>query len=491
MVKANERARALTLAFGLAMATPAMAQGPVTSAVSVDAPDGSAGPATPEKVDADLAFAPAASQQLQVKAAVDVEAGDRADPAVSWVGAAAPGPLDTPWSRLDANLKAQWASADATTAQASVERSLEVQDLPPRSDGSPAQDRRDAETVDLAVGVTPAHGLQLSASGRVAGSLEAIDSTDTAIGPLQMRTGETTGDASLQWSPTRLLRLEADDRLGYGEASLRQSGVTDQGYAVVEPQVGAVLTPWRGAQWRLSFGHAVSPLDLGAFATVAESLQRTADGGTAAALQPNQEWRTQARFSQALPGAGSLGLTLTSAQLDSTQELTRNIDGTDVAGSITGGQRRQLDLALAMPLGMGGLSLKTDASARDSAILDPVTGTERRLSGEAPYDASLTLTQDVAPLDLRWGVQAAAQGQQIYYTPEEASTAAQARTFGMFVEYHPQPFALRLQVDGLSGAERDITDVYYDDTRESDRIARIDHRLDGGPAVSLVLRKAL
>ena len=61
----------------------------------------------------------------------------------------------------------------------------------------------------------------------------------------------------------------------------------------------------------------------------------------------------------------------------------------------------------------------------------------------------------------------------------------------MFVEYRPPAFALRLQVDGLAGADREYYDTYYDGTRASGRVVRTDQRTDGGPAFSLVLKKAL
>jgi hypothetical protein len=465
----------------------------LSSAVDARAAD-VADPTRPRSVSGDLTVAPPPTQVWRLKANLDVQAGDRPDPAVAWPGAVAPTPVETPWRRLGGAVDAGFNLSPQAALDLSMSRALEVQALPDRADGAPAQNSRQEQQAAVALDVTPLRDVRLGLSARAAEVDDAIGEPDDAAADMMLRTSETTAGLSAAWTLSPALQLAATDRVGYAGAAWRETDATVDAYAISEPDLAATLKPWTGAQWRLSFGHVVSPLDVGAFAAVAQGLQRAADLDAGVRLAPNQEWRSQAEVRQALPGDASLGLTLTQARLDTTQELARNLDGTDLPVSITGGERRQLDLSLSAPLPLvpvPGLSLQTAAAVRDSQITDPVTGVVRRLSGEAPYDASITLAQEVAPLSLRWGVLARAQGSQIYYTPEQTSTAAAAQSLGMFVEYHPAPFALRLQVDGLAGGARDITDALYDGSRDSDRIVHIDHRLDGGPGFSLVLRKAL
>lgn len=465
----------------------------VSSAVDARAPDVT-DPARPRSVSGALTVAPPPTQVWRLKAGLDVQAGDRPDPAVAWPGAPAPTPAETPWRRVGGAVDAGLNLSSQAALDLSLSRALEVQDLPDRPDGAAAQNSRQQQRATVSLSVAPLRDVRLGLSARADEVDDAVSRPDDAAAGMILRTSETTAGLSAAWTLGPAVRLEASDRLGYAGAAWRETAATSQTYAISEPDLVADLRPWAGGDWRLSFGHAVSPLDLGAFAAVAQGLQRAADLGAGVRLAPNQEWRTRAQVNQALPGHASLGLTLTEARLDTTQELARNLDGADLPVSIAGGERRQLDLSLTAPLSalaLDSFTLQTTAAVRDSQITDPVTGLVRRLSGEAPYDASITLAQEVAPLSLRWGVQGRAQGAQVYYTPEQTSTAAPARSLGLFVEYHPAPFALRLQVDGVAGGARDITDALYDGSRDSDRIVRIDHRLDGGPAFSLVLRKAL
>ena len=465
----------------------------VSSAVDAGAPD-ALDRATPRSVTGAVTVAPPPTQVLRLKADLDVQAGDRPDPTVAWPSALAPAATETPWRRVGGGVSAGVSLSPAASLDLAMSRALDVQELPDRADGSPAEDSRQAQQASLALGVAAAPGLHLGVDARASEVDDVMGAPDEVTSAMSLRTGETTAGLSAAWTLGPALKLEAADRMGYGAASWRETGGAGETYALAEPDLAATVKPWAGASWRLSFGHAVSPLDLGAFAAVAEGLQRAEDLDAGVRLVPNQEWRAQAEMNQALPGDAALGLTLTDAHLDTTQELARNLDGADLPVSINGGERRQLDLSLTAPLtalALDGFTVQTAAAVRDSQITDPVTGLVRRLSGEAPYDASVTLAQDVSPLALRWGVLGHLQASQIYYTPEQTSTAAAAQSLGMFVEYHPAPFALRLQVDGLAGGTRDITDSLYDGSRDSDRIIRIDHRLDGGPAFSLVLRKAL
>ena len=431
---------------------------------------------------------------LQLNARLDLQAGATSDPSITWPGFAPAEGQQTPWRKLALDVDAAWSANARTHFELDAGHSLEVESVLPIGAGVTAQNDHDETFAKLKMGVALDHGLRLDLDGRARQADDVVGDAQGFGDAMELHTAESSGGGTLRWAASKRLSFDAGAQVAFTDLDWRNFAQNRQGYASTEPRVGATLAPWTGGRWELSYGLAVTPVDLGAFVTVAENLQRAGENGALTDLAPNREWRTQARFSQALPGAGSLSLGVTQAKLESITELTRNVAGADLPGTVTGGSRQQVDVSLAVPLaavGLDGMSVETGGAVRRSDIVDPITGAARRLSGEAPYDAHVALAQDVKSLALRVGVQANAQGAQVSYTPEEISTAAQAQSLGMFVEYRPQAFALRLQVDGLAGAERDYSDVYYDGSRASNRILRTDQRQDGGPAFSLVLKRAL
>jgi hypothetical protein len=490
-------ALALTLAATGAKVNGAAAQVLVAAPTE---PTASAASATPGR----LGAAPTIAQgwaisgpirdNLQLNARLDLQAGATSDPSVAWPGFAPAEGQQTPWRKLALDVDAAWSANPRTHFELDAGHALEVESVLPIGTGVTAQNDHDETYAKLKMGVAFDHGLRLDLDGRARQVDDVVGDAQGFGDAMELHTSESGGGGVLRWTASKQLSFDAGAQVAFTDLDWRNFAQNRQGYASTEPKVGATLTPWTGASWALSYGLAVTPVDLGAFVTVAENLQRAGESGALTDLAPNREWRTQARFSQALPGSGSLNVGVTQAKLQSITELTRNVAGADLPGTVTGGSRQQVDVSLAVPLttvGLNGLSLETGGAVRRSDIVDPITGAERRLSGEAPYDAHVALAQDVKSLALKVGVQANAQGAQVSYTPEEVSTAAQAQSLGMFVEYRPQAFALRLQVDGLAGAERDYSDVYYDGSRASGRILRTDQRQDGGPAFSLVLKRAL
>lgn len=148
----------------------------------------------------------------------------------------------------------------------------------------------------------------------------------------------------------------------------------------------------------------------------------------------------------------------------------------------------QTPLAL---LGVRSVALQTRGVWRDLQITDPLTGQERRMSGETPYETSLALVHTLGKQGVTWGVNTRDQGGQSFYGVNQLSSVETARSLGAFVEYRPSAFAVRLQLDDLAGGERRWTDAYYVDGRDSGAVQRVDRRQEGGPGFTFSLRRAL
>jgi hypothetical protein len=473
-------------ALALVHAGAAAAQTLTVSTLTTTVPDGRA--ASPTLQGGGLVLGASPIDDIRLDASVNLRAGETADGAMAML-APLPGP-ERPWRKLDMQLRAAW-EAPLAKLNLALGQTSEQQALWSAGTAPDLQSSRSQSVADARLQFAPAAKLNLELGGRLA---ETSDAVEASTGDqVRLRNAQTTGEAKAQWTLAGGLTLHVEEKLGYASLSWQGPEGVRQDYTTAEPAVGATITPWSGAAWSLSLGHEATPLDASAFVAVAESLARAEPGRGATDLAPNQAWVAKAELDQALP-IGRLRLGLTRSRLGSTLEPIRLIDGADAPGVIFGGERRQFDVSLAVPLtpaGLRGLSLETGGRLRDSSVLDPITGTLRRLSGETPYDAHIGLTQEFAPMNLRLGVQAQAIGASTAYTADSAVTQSDARTLGLFVEYRPAAFALRLQVDGLAASRRDVVQSTYDVSRATDFVVRTDRSFDDQASVSLVLRKPL
>ena len=304
-----------------------------------------------------------------------------------------------------------------------------------------------------------------------------------------------TADAGLKWRLTPWFDLDAGGKVEAADAVWRgpstSGGPTGAGlvYAYVEPSLSGVVTlPGRG-KLGLSFERAVQPLDAGAFSAFAA----TEDRAAAARFGPNREWRYRLSIDQTV-AAVKLTAAVTQARIESATELGPVGAGLQAPVSVAGGQRQEVDLALSTPLaalGLPSITLNSSGTWRNSRLRDPFTGELRRASAESPDVAKVGIVQSLSGLRTRWGLEGRFGGDQSLYQMSQVSRLSVADSVGAFVEYNPGAFALRLQVDGLYGGERQTTDLYYAGPRANGYVDHVDHRVDDGQAVRLVLKKSL
>jgi hypothetical protein len=154
------------------------------------------------------------------------------------------------------------------------------------------------------------------------------------------------------------------------------------------------------------------------------------------------------------------------------------------------GDRREVQTRLAAPLPLFGwtpFSLEAQATWRDSAVQDPITGVLGRMSGERPYDASFSMSHAIGA-DLRWGVTAKAAGPQVNLGPTEIANLSSTAGFGGFVQYQARPVTVRLSLDNLVGGDRSERDVIYGGLRDTSVVDHITalRTVDRGFHLSLI-----
>jgi outer membrane receptor protein involved in Fe transport len=83
------------------------------------------------------------------------------------------------------------------------------------------------------------------------------------------------------------------------------------------------------------------------------------------------------------------------------------------------------------------VTIKGSGLVRRSRVTDPQTGAKRRISDDAPVEATASFTHDLPTLHLRWGVNYAFQTIETDFKISEVQRDRLSGRMDAFVEYKP------------------------------------------------------
>jgi hypothetical protein len=399
------------------------------------------------------------------------------------------------WNSGKLDLGATWAPTALAKIELSAKDSVRLEYDPADpvwADASQRYNQSRQSEARAAATFTPLSPLNLQIGAAASGST-VQDSSISGAGLVSSDLLQTDAQqmfTTVQWKPLGLISLDGGGKLE--STGVYWSGARAGSYASLDPSVGATITPWSGASWRFSMERAAAPLTTDQFIGYAAVGQSVAGPAAGLTLQPNREWRYQATLEQKA-GAVDLTARVLHAQLQSYAYLAPY--GLDPGRVDMGqGQRSEVQAGLATPMSLFGvlpLTVKASGAWRTSLAADPLTGALGRLSGESPYDASLSLTQTAASWNMRWGMTAMATGPARSYLATQVSSRSATAGLGGFFEYHPGGVTLQLQLDNILGGDRAEHDVYYAGPRDLNLIDRIDDSRAVDRAVRLSLIRPL
>lgn len=400
--------------------------------------------------------------QLQTRLELGLQTGQ---PATAQNGADASGW----WNSTSAKAGATWTPFSAARFELGAEDSTRVEFTasdPVFGDAGQHYAWRRRSAATAATTLSPVTPLDLTFGAGLSSDLEesAAVTGSGAETRDQVQTLQRQMTAGLTWKPLPLLSLEAGGKVQ--ATSLTWSAGHAAALADLDPDARLSLSPWSGGSLRLSLDRFTAPLSQDQFLGYGQ-------GGPEAVLsvvQPSREWRYGAAVAQKA-GPVELNASLLQARV----QTFAYVAPTAVGGARVGvgeGARREIQAGLAAPVPLFGwtpFTLEARATWRESAVQDPLTGALGRLSGERPYDASLSLSHAVGA-DMRWGVTARAAGPQVNLGANEVASLSSTAGLGGFLQYQTRPVTFRLSLDNILGGERSERDVLYSGLRDANGV---------------------
>jgi hypothetical protein len=393
------------------------------------------------------------------------------------------------WNAGKLDLGATWAPTALAKIDVSAKDSVRLQFEgadPVFADASRRYSQTRRTEARAAATFTPLSPLSLQVGTAVSGSTvrnNAVSGAGVVTSDL-MQTQAQQMFTTVAWKPLGAIRLEGGGKLE--STGVYWSGARAGAFATLNPHVGALITPWGGGSLRLSLERAAAPLSTDQF------IGYTPVSGETFQLQPNREWRYQAAVEQK---AGDIDLTASVLHARLRTYDYRASWGLDPSRIDMGqGERSEVRAGLATPIALFGmlpLTMTASGAWRTSLASDPLTGAEGRLSGESPYDASLSLIHLATRWNLRWGMTAMAAGPARSYLASQVTSRSATAGLGGFLEYHPAGVTLQLRLDNILGGDRAEHDVYYAGSRDLSVIDRIDDSRIVDRAVRLSLTRPL
>ncbi|MBS3743468.1 MAG: TonB-dependent receptor [Wenzhouxiangellaceae bacterium] len=222
------------------------------------------------------------------------------------------------------------------------------------------------------------------------------------------RVEELRGDVQLR-DTWQLGDFSLESALGAEASRISQSGegTPDQDFFFIKPSLTLIHAPDSSQLNRISLAREIAQLNFGDFVSSTNFSDDDIDRGNPD-LKPQQTWAAEVSTERRFGEVGVAKLTAFHDWVTDVQDLLPIGDRFEVPGNIGDGRRWGLEAEGTIPLDAFGMKqARVDLEARwaDSSVTDPVTGADRRFSGQRSYALEGELRQDLVDIGWAWGIE--------------------------------------------------------------------------------------
>ena len=290
------------------------------------------------------------------------------------------------------------------------------------------------------------------------------------------RRGELFGTAS--WKITPGWSLEGGVRLEYSNIAEHGDSNLSRSFFYAKPRA---LLSWDAdsdTQLRLRVELKVGQLNFSDFVASSDLNSFGVSGGNAN-LRPEQRWQYEAAIERHFLGRGALVLTALHEDITDLQDYVPIGGGLDGPGNVPHAQSDQITLAGLIPLDwldIGKAQLKPNVTLNFSSLHDPVTGFNRRISGQREFRMSWEFSQDLATWRSTWGFGFQATDQQWHsYRINQVNKLVVHTPYSYFFwTYNPAPdWNIKIQGDNLTPYRFELEQQIYPGPRNLTALSRV------------------
>lgn len=291
------------------------------------------------------------------------------------------------------------------------------------------------------------------------------------------------------WKMSPQLTLETG--FIYESSKIKQTGDEQKEREFSYPKPRAILT-WQAAeadQLRFSVSREVAQLDFSEFASSINVVDASSLIGNPD-LEPEKTWRGRVEWEHKLGPRAALTLAAFHDKVEDVQDFiprTVPLLGTfDAPGNIGDGERTGIELRGAVPLNplLENAELRFSGMYQETTVTDPLTGEERRFSGERDWTYNVSFRQDIPAMKIAWGGSAAGASDKIEYKRlEDIHTDRPGSRVDVFVETSMFPgVTVRASASNMFHPEEERVRTFYAGDRSSGvRLRTEERKQKGGP----------
>ncbi|NBB52493.1 TonB-dependent receptor [Rhizobium sp. CRIBSB] len=207
--------------------------------------------------------------------------------------------------------------------------------------------------------------------------------------------GEVFGQTT--WRPGSHWTVEAGLRVEVSEISQSGDSETAKSFVYPKPRLQITWTPAQGHQFRFRAEREVGQLDFGDFVASAEVDLGQVQAGNPD-LEPYKSNTWQLVYERRFWDQAVIAVTYSHVDIEDFIDVIPLTGGFEAVGNIGDGSQDVLDLNLTLPLdrlGLANARLQARASFRDSSVTDPLTGEDRRFSGQGAFGCGVSFNHDL------------------------------------------------------------------------------------------------
>lgn len=236
------------------------------------------------------------------------------------------------------------------------------------------------------------------------------------------RVEELRGEMQLRdtWA---LGRFSLESALGAEASRISQSGsgAADREFFFLKPALTLIHAPSEQVVTRARFEREIAQLDFGDFVSSANFFDNDIDRGNPV-LEPQQTWAAEVSSERRFGEFGVARMSVFHDWVADVQDRLPVDNLFEVPGNIGNGRRWGLSAEGTIGLHHIGFSqarLDLEARWEDSSVTDPVTGADRRFSGQSRYALEGELRQDLVEAGWAWGVETEYQDRSVRFELDE------------------------------------------------------------------------